>query len=664
MRRGMVLTYLAIIAASAFLLLPQAAAYEFVGPNVLEVNRYKTLEGTPDIFTNASGIYVSGSGTMLLELDIAANSTLLFTSTVPSGFVSVLGDPYQNGTFASWASPESPFSGNYEGRLTSVLRDGYYHFSYIYTFDTGATYSEYHSKCSKYPYGNRCSSSSLKPPSTASKHFTYLPGFRHYEQVTSDSDHILRDIDYAVYLHVNATGPIHIRAENHTESNIRPPGVVRSTLSVSNILLDWECPIYDGLGYTHGCSNISNFTAYRNGTELATTASRQHLDTTIAEDTVYRYCVTSTNTNNVTSGCLNHDVRTGTLPAAPAVPHAAFDGSAVRLSWERPFSVLPISQYEIDRDGSKSFAVRGESFSDAVAPDAPTTYAYKVRALNPFGWSPWSPPVDVPLPAGRMMAADAEPVFDQYLFTVTVSSEDYAATLAGLTFSHGDYSMDINRTQSVPAGSSHTQSHLLTVPASAHIDVTARFADGIDLTRNVRLPEPALNTTHGAILAQYGISGGDLALNLKRSDGAAFAEINCRYSDLGGNHTWYNGTAVQVYMLRHDDIRTTSSYVDCFDGAGDTIYSQTIRNIEFGLGGIHALNEIFGSLFGMPIAFFIVVFVAATFTARNAHVGVIIIGFLLAIMMALGLVEISAELFGLVVALIVLGMLVGKKLHF
>lgn len=656
---GMTVLAVAVLALLSF---QQAAAYEYLGENVLEVSRYKTLDGLPYLVTNASGVYVSGTGTMLLELDIAANSTLLFTGTVPSGSVSILSDPARTDLFEAWSDQTVPGADYVLTRWFSHTSTYYRYYDYSTTLRDGSAFEGFTTSCRATT--RQAYTCTEYPPSTITRTLSSIPAmFRHHSQFTADFDHLLSDTDYAAYLLVDAAGPLHIRAENHT-STPRPPSVIYSTLASAVVLLEWECPIYDGLGYTNPCSHIRSFGVYRNGTSLANSALQQYTDKSIAEDVLYRYCVTATNTNAVTSECLNHDVRTGTLPAAPTTPHAAFDGAAVRVTWERPFSVFPISQFEVDR-GGKSFLVAGSqlAFSDTITSDAPTVYAYKVRAKNTFGWSAWSPIVDVKLPAGRTLEVDADPVFDQYRFDITISSETHDAVLTGLTFRHGNSTSYVNHTQSIPAGSDHTQSHLITTTAST-VDVTANFADGLNLTRNIRLPEPALNATHGALLVQYELSGGKLALNLKRADGTAFDETNCKYHDLDGHHTWYNETDVQVYTLRRDGIEAVTSYIDCFDGADHTIYSKTVRNLEFGLGSLRALNEIFGSLFGMPIVFFIVIFAASTFTARNAHIGVVLIGFVLAILIALGLIEISAELFGLVVALIVLGMLVGKKMHF
>jgi hypothetical protein len=80
-----------------------------------------------------------------------------------------------------------------------------------------------------------------------------------------------------------------------------------------------------------------------------------------------------------------------------------------------------------------------------------------------------------------------------------------------------------------------------------------------------------------------------------------------------------------------------------------------------GIGAFLNFTDNYGDFFGAPLPYLFIILAAALFTGRSAPTGIIVIGVALGVMWYLGLLVIDPILWGIIVVLIILGAIGGKK---
>ena len=124
---------------------------------------------------------------------------------------------------------------------------------------------------------------------------------------------------------------------------------------------------------------------------------------------------------------------------------------------------------------------------------------------------------------------------------------------------------------------------------------------------------------------------------------------------------WNNQTDMILYNATF--LTKHTSYIRCYDESQNIILFQTVYKPYDITSGFEMINESFGNdgLFGVPFPFLMILIVASIWTGRNAQVGVIVTGATIGVMGLLGLFELSAEIWAMIVLLIAVGMFLGKK---
>ena len=135
----------------------------------------------------------------------------------------------------------------------------------------------------------------------------------------------------------------------------------------------------------------------------------------------------------------------------------------------------------------------------------------------------------------------------------------------------------------------------------------------------------------------------------------------CNHFTLSSTDEWNNQTSIISYNAEF--LTKHTSYIRCYDETQNIILLQTVYKPYGITSGFDMINESFGNdgLFGVPFPFLIVLIVASIWTGRNAQVGVIVTGAIIGIMGLLGLFELSAEVWAMIVLLVAVGMFLGKK---
>lgn len=96
-------------------------------------------------------------------------------------------------------------------------------------------------------------------------------------------------------------------------------------------------------------------------------------------------------------------------------------------------------------------------------------------------------------------------------------------------------------------------------------------------------------------------------------------------------------------------------------GGSNALLSFVSFGDTTGIGNFLNFTENFGDFFGAGLPFLFIIILAAAFTGRSAPTGIIIIGVALGVMWFLGIIEQDPIMWGIIVVLIVLGALAGKK---
>lgn len=96
-------------------------------------------------------------------------------------------------------------------------------------------------------------------------------------------------------------------------------------------------------------------------------------------------------------------------------------------------------------------------------------------------------------------------------------------------------------------------------------------------------------------------------------------------------------------------------------GGNNALLSFVSFGDTTGIGNFLNFTNNFGDFFGVGLPFLFVIILAAAFTGRSAPTGILIIGIALGLMWALGILQLDPYMFGIILVLIILGVLGGKK---
>ncbi len=296
---------------------------------------HATVVGTGNDFSgNLSGpIHDSGTGTIYLS-GPAPDTT---PPTVPTGLAGTVAGPDQ--VDLSWsASADNVAVAGYR-----IFRDG----SQIATSPT-ASFSD----------------TSAQPSTT---HSYYVRAYDAANNVSAPSNT------------VSITTP----AAPDAASPTAPTGLAGTAVSPTQVNLTWS-PSSDNVA-------VAGYRIFRDGGEIATSATASYSDTSALPNTTHSYRVRAYDTSNNLSSQSNAAAVTTPAPpdtVAPTAPTglagAASSPMQVNLSWNPSADNIAVTGYQIFRDGFEIATSPTASFSDMIAQPS-TTHSYYVRAYDASG---------------------------------------------------------------------------------------------------------------------------------------------------------------------------------------------------------------------------------------------------------------------------------------
>jgi len=145
-------------------------------------------------------------------------------------------------------------------------------------------------------------------------------------------------------------------------------------------------------------------------------------------------------------------------------------------------------------------------------------------------------------------------------------------------------------------------------------------------------------------------------------------------SELFGNGTTF--TFLDVFFIQELFVvpRTTDVVVACIDpsippidptapsfGGSNALLSFVSFGDSTGISSFLAFTDNYGDFFGASLPFLFIIILAALFTGRSAPTGIIIIGIAIGVMWFLEIITLDPIMWGVVVVLVILGALAGKK---
>jgi len=162
-----------------------------------------------------------------------------------------------------------------------------------------------------------------------------------------------------------------------------PAGLTATATSSSQINLSWTAST-DNVG-------VTGYNVYRNGTQIATSATTSYSDTGLSASTSYSYTVSAfdaagNNSAQSTSASATTQVAPDTTP--PSVPAGltatATSSSQINLSWTASTDNVGVTGYKVFRNGAQVATSATTSYSDTGL-SASTSYSYTVSAFDAAG---------------------------------------------------------------------------------------------------------------------------------------------------------------------------------------------------------------------------------------------------------------------------------------
>ncbi len=152
-------------------------------------------------------------------------------------------------------------------------------------------------------------------------------------------------------------------------------------------------------------------------------------------------------------------------------------------------------------------------------------------------------------------------------------------------------------------------------------------------------------------------------------------DLDCNFkSTLFGNGTTVEFDGVFFVQLLQPVSVLEDVVVACIDpnqpivdplapsfGGINTILSFVSFGDTTGVGNFLQFTQNYGDFFGVGLPFLFVIILAAAFTGRSAPTGILIIAIAIGIMWAMGILTIDPFMWGIILVLVILGLLGGKK---
>jgi chitodextrinase len=162
-----------------------------------------------------------------------------------------------------------------------------------------------------------------------------------------------------------------------------PGGLAATMISSSQINLSWTAST-DNVG-------VAGYKVYRNGTQIATTATTSYSNTGLTASTTYSHTIAaydSAGNTSAQSAPVSATTLAATDTTAPSVPTGltatAASSSQTNLSWTASTDNVGVAGYRIYRGGTQIATTTGTTYSDTGL-TASTTYTYTVAAYDAAG---------------------------------------------------------------------------------------------------------------------------------------------------------------------------------------------------------------------------------------------------------------------------------------
>jgi len=657
-KQQLLIVILSLFFVSSPFIISANAEIEFMQPNILDYASYNQT-GVNTVFSNSTGIYINGTGTTLIKMNDYNGSSIHFNQENFDRDDYFYGMPNEN---------TSPF--------IPAIMNVYFDFYSCVGVDVNlqnithkAIYTPNHLEIYDWHTFSKTTCDWAIP--NVPEHYEDYdspdnPPF--YERDTLEFT--LDDIAYDIFLFVTPANPdevIHLRAEEYIPN---PSQIQNITSSVFNdhIILDWLCPIYDGIGYLNECSNISNYNVLRDGTSISNTTSTTFDDYSIEYDTTYIYSIIATNTNDYDSLESSLSIISLDVPHSPELD-LIHNGDSITISWSDPYPET--IQYKIKRvetDYIWDVPVTQTSLIDDDDISLSGTYSYQIQSRTAIEWLDWSPIYDISYysSSDRELTVTTESNFDYVsLSPIIIAGLNGAGDVTAITATSDQRSDIISYDLTVEDDSQYTLDtfdiQYETTPDE--LVISANFTSGdnpiyiLDDIEPIQIPDFTLSNydTQEKILA-------DSTLKYNVIMDATPFDVSCLYADLSGTQKWFNQTNIDTYYSLYTNSTSSKIYIDCYSD-DVLLFSESLTNDEtlYGLNSLKNLDVIFGDFAGVSLPLLFVIFVASIFTAKNAHMGILIIGITIGIMVALGLLSIDPLMWGLIVLLVILGLFAGKK---
>ncbi|MBV8518217.1 MAG: right-handed parallel beta-helix repeat-containing protein [Acidobacteria bacterium] len=216
-------------------------------------------------------------------------------------------------------------------------------------------------------------------------------------KLTSTSPLIGRGADVATvtndYFGVARTSSYDIGAQEFSSASAPAPVApsvpvnVTGSASGTTVTINWSA----------STGSVKNYTMYRNGVALGTTASTTWVDTGLASAATYSYAVSAIGTNGLESA-RSATVAVATVASAPnpgtgdvqapTIPlpfsPAAVTTTSISLSWGKSFDNVGIAAYVLYRNGVQIARITTQSYVDTGLLSG-TRYTYALEAVDGSG---------------------------------------------------------------------------------------------------------------------------------------------------------------------------------------------------------------------------------------------------------------------------------------
>jgi len=696
--------------------------------NILDYDSYRITSGNPSIFSNSSGITISGTGTIIVEMEFNGEpddntTSTLFSYGISNGIINFLNNPLfnpvDNVNYESMCIDTSDITWydsnkNYNGSYRDLIFHGYYtdiddtnYIIQVQQLRVHNNYDNYYpnlSEISDFITDPLCSNVGFMEDATifnittsydsANTTFTYtgIGGYGSNSLTSYSTDgEIVENPEYDNYfLYVTLNdGDVFISGEYYT-SKVLPPNDFEVDIGNQLVNFSWECPAYDGIGYDNECDNITEFNLYRNGELLSTLSNDEfeYTDYEIPLEQINIYKMTST--NNV--GTISGYSKTITVDSVeiPTIDELTSDmlsrtDESITIVFPNVISTTDIDMYEITRTvfDATSYRVDGsyDSFTDEDDIDEDSQPCYQIRVKNFLGWSDYTDAQCVDDSTEVTDTNEIEFDIDILLSVVPTNDNTYLTSVKYQLESDDKITLEYFK---IYFEADEDNITTITVDEELEYDNYLQYVNYI--TYNDDLEDSDNNviikTKYDGYLITTNTFNVDYLVDLEESNEVPnsntdyilnvdnryvlYAEIdddtidtNCTVSDLHGIEFSDDGS--NGYILIDSEYSSSRYYINCTINDVNN-YSDIYKADKTLKNTIEIFDDTFGKFAGVDIGVMFIIFVASVFTKRNAYIGLFVIGVTTAIMVLLDVIELTTDWFALIVVLMILGILTGRKL--